>query len=752
MFGHRLSRRRMSRRRIQVGAAVAALISAPLAGLAAVPTTAAALTPPVAFTADTLSTWQTNGIVYALAQSGGTVFAGGTFSAVRPPGSAAGSNEQPAVNLAAFDAATGAPTSCRLSFTTSSGTATVRALAVSPDGKTLYAGGHFGAVNGVGVSSLAAIDIARCAPVTSFRPAVSATVRALAVTGDTVYLGGDFGSVAGSARDNFAALTTSGGLKPWRADADAPGRAVDVTPDGRHVVVGGDFNTVGGHNSHALAVTDATSGAVTKSYPAGFFPATSVVKSVVSDSTGVYTGNEGSGGGVFDGRTAFSLSDFSQRWRDTCLGATQALLPYHDVLYSASHAHDCSSMGSFPDGQRRHLLAEGVNDPTLLPWFPDTNDGIGEGIGPRALTTASSGGTDYLWVGGEFTTVGGTAQQGLTRVATGPDTGAPTVPQLNVSSIKPGSVQVRWPSSLDRDDGNLTYSIYKNGSSTPVHTTTGSSLPWSRPQHTWNDTDVTAGTRYSYRISVTDGTNTSAKSAAQSVTAASTSEAYPNRVLSDGAGLYWRFGDAPGTYDSDTGPSDNVGVNWKSPTLGEAGAIAGSSNTAIGFDGSSQWAYSDKKDTRSTNYSIETWFRTSTTSGGLIVGMGDRVQLLSRSRDKLIYMNDRGQLVFGTNPGGRAASTTTSYNDGRWHHVVATQSTSSGMRLYVDGTLRAGNSSATSGTSFTGYWRVGADNVSGWPSRPSSNYFNGRIDETAVYPSVLSAAQIAQHRTLGTTG
>ena len=37
-------------------------------------------------TADDLPTWQTNGIVWAMAQADGVVFAGGTFSAIRPPG------------------------------------------------------------------------------------------------------------------------------------------------------------------------------------------------------------------------------------------------------------------------------------------------------------------------------------------------------------------------------------------------------------------------------------------------------------------------------------------------------------------------------------------------------------------------------------------------------------------------------------------------------------------------------------------
>ncbi|MER7764991.1 LamG domain-containing protein, partial [Streptomyces sp. NPDC097619] len=193
---------------------------------------ASAVTAPVGFTADDLPTWQPNGIVFAMAEANGTVFAGGTFSAVTAPESAGGGSEQEAVNFVALDAATGVPTSCKLSFTIGEGTATVRALVVSEDKKTLYAGGYFGAVNGVPVSSVAAIDIENCAPKASFHPGFPATVRALALGGGTLYAGGDFGTVEGQNRERFAAVdATTGALKPFKADADEPGRAVAVTPD-----------------------------------------------------------------------------------------------------------------------------------------------------------------------------------------------------------------------------------------------------------------------------------------------------------------------------------------------------------------------------------------------------------------------------------------------------------------------------------------------------------------------------------------
>jgi hypothetical protein len=495
--------------------------------LAATPR-AEAVTPPVGFTADNLPTWQTNGVVWAMAESDGVVFAGGTFSAVRPPGSPAGSDEQQALNFAAFDAATGAPADCALSFTIGTGTATVRALAVSDDGGTLYAGGQFGSVNGVGVGNVAAIDLDDCSVDTGFRPGVSATVRALDVHGDTVYLGGDFTSVGGQSRGRYAAVTASGTLLPWNPQADKVARALEVTPDGENVVLGGDFNTVRGTSSHALAVVDSRSAALTRAYGGGFIHAASVVKGLATDATGFYTANEGTGGGVFDGRIALDLDDFGQRWRDTCLGATQDVAVHDEVLYSVSHAHNCASMQQFPElNERQHLLAESVDDPRpLLSWFPDTDDGPSgtEQIGPRALVTSAKGGKDYLWVGGEFTRIasdGNMRQQGLVRFANGPDTRDPTVPtQVTAANVSGGDVRVRWRAGWDRDDRTLTYRVYRNGSSTPLHTVTADSTFWDMPTLQFTDTTADGGTTYSYRVTASDAgdTNVSALSAAASVT------------------------------------------------------------------------------------------------------------------------------------------------------------------------------------------------------------------------------------------
>jgi len=88
-------------------------------------------------------------------------------------------------------------------------------------------------------------------------------------------------------------------------------------------------------------------------------------------------------------------------------------------------------------------------------------------------------------------------------------------------------------------------------------------------------------------------------------------------------------------------------------------------------------------------------------------------------------------------------------NDGAWHHVVGTYTGgANGMKLYVDGVYQ-GQGTATP-VSLTGFWRAGADDLTGWPSAPDP-YYDGSLDELAVYTTSLSAARVLAHYTAGTT-
>lgn len=740
--------------------AVLAGIALAAAPLMAVSSPAAALSPGIAFSANDLPTWQTNGIAWTMAESNGVVYAGGTFTQIRPPGTAAGSTQsRNAVNFAAFDAYTGNPTSCALSVTGGSGT-TVRALAVTPDGSRLYVGGQFGAINGVYTTRIAAIRLPECTVDTTFRPpAVSAAVRTIAATDSAVYFGGDFQSVGSEARTRYAATDRNGALLPWAPAVDASARALNV-PAGRNVaVLGGDFANVNGQASQSIAVVDAATGANVRTYGSNFIYRTSFTKSIVDDGQSFYIGNEGTGGGVFDGRARFSLDTFDQVWRDTCLGATQAVDVYKGILYAASHEHDCSTMNQMADGVRQHLTAQSVDNPApQLGWSPDTNDGIGEKIGPRALVHTTKGAGDMLWVAGEFTTTNGKAQQGLTRFGPGPGTAAPSAPSnVSAASLSTGENQIRWRASRDNDDSELSYSVYRNGSTTALGTVNASSLWWSMGQVSFTDKTAVPGTRYSYRIRATDGTNTSPLSASVAVTTARNNAAYPAAVLGAGATTYWRLDDNGPTVGADSSPGNNLELSYGGPVFaGDSGAIANDTSKSTTFNGTSAFAYGQLRGNAPEVYSAEVWFKTNTTQGGKIFGFGNGQPNrhgtnpgLSSSYDRNLYMTNAGTLIFGVYTNGtKTVGTALPYNDNVWHHAVATQG-SDGMRLYVDGSQIGVLPNQTTAQGYWGSWKVGGDQLNAWPLRPSSNYFAGSIDEFAVYPTVLSATQVTDHYELG---
>lgn len=463
-------------------------------------------------TADPMATWQTNGIVWSIEYARGVVYVGGTFTSVRPPGAPAGEKETSRTNFAAFDAETGALLPCAATFT--GGAGTVRALKASHDGSVLYVGGSFSRVGSAGVASAVALNTDDCSLRKGFRPAVSATVRAIDTTAKAVYLGGDFNVVNGQTRKRVAALSPRGVLLPFNAAFDRPVRAITVSEKHGKVIVGGDFTSVNGEWANALASLEPTTGSVLQVYY-GWIPRRSVVKALANDGTYFYVGAEGFGLGEFDGRIAARLSNDEMRWKDPCYGSTQAVVPYKGLLYSGSHSHDCADTpGGFPEHHnRQHFLANSIEDMTIQHWFPDTNDGIGEQLGPRAMVMAK----DILWAGGEFTTVNNQPQQGLTRFPAGPDTGAPKVPQLAASSNSATEITLSWRASWDRDDADLTYKIYRDG--VLLTSLRQRSTSWDRPQMSYTDS-VAPQARHRYSIRVTDGTNISPRSGHVTMTAA----------------------------------------------------------------------------------------------------------------------------------------------------------------------------------------------------------------------------------------
>jgi PKD repeat protein len=802
---HKVARRRLIRLLVApiAGALLVAGLSAGSPGSRAYADTAPAdpndPTTPLTVSNDALPTPQIDGVAWASAMANTTVYIGGNFTTARPDGAAAGQNTVPRSNLLAFNVTTGQLLSFNPNPTFNG---QIRAMAVSPDKTRLYVGGEFTTVNGQPRSRIAAFNIANGALslISNFAPPVNYHVRGVTATNSTVYAGGDFTGVGNAPRAFLAAFNASNGaLLDWAPQATGGGgvAAVLVNAEGTRVAVGGSFTALNGSSNpgYGLGMVDAVTGA---SLP---MPINSIVRNGTTDGAidnfstdGTYVYGSGwtfgRAGGTMEGVFAASWDSGATRFINDCHGDTYDVEVIGKVVYTAGHTHYCENLdgvrqgaggvGDYPyyrsiatttqptrtltwePDQGRYFNFYGQPAPEFLGWYPSLNAGsfTGQFQGPWTVT----GNSEYVVLAGEFTRVNNRNQQGITRFtirekaanASGPKLFNTTYP-LNVSSTETGSARINWMANNDDDNEYLTYRLYRDSVSATnlKQIVTKRFRRWESVTMGFTDTGLAPGSTHQYRVVVTDPFGNTANSPWTTVTVASNSadSNYVKAVYDSQPTNYWRLGEPAGA----TVSNDRVGFMPSTAaggvTRGAAGAIAGDSDTASAFNGTNTgWMASSLQHNPPDVFSLEAWFKTTTLSGGRIVGWSNRnTQGSSTRHDRQIYMDNLGHIHFGTRPTNQrlVVSSPTSYNDGAWHHAVGSLS-SAGLKLYVDGAEVASRTDVTAAEHLSlGYWRIGGDTVNQWPSAPLSGYFNGNIDEVAVYKHVLTPAEVAAHYSAG---
>lgn len=740
----------------------------------------AAAPPPTTVTADQLPTWQVNGVVWKMATSGNTVYAVGSFTKARPPGvPVGGAGEINANNAFAFDITTGE----RVAGFAPQLNGQALAAEVSPDGATLYIGGDFTTVDGQARNHLAAFDTAT-GQLTPWAPSTDGQVRALAVTGTDVYVGGNFRSASGQPRSRLAQFSrATAALSSWAPVVDnGYVWSMTLVPDRSALVVGGSFTSVGGTAQYGMGKLDAATGAV-RPWPAnlriragGSYGA---ITSLRADDTQVYgAGYSFGSGATFEGTFAADPGTGAITWVNDCLGDSYDVVPFAGALYSVGHSHDCTVIGGFPDTSPRarwqealasHLSATGMNtfrdaylwnytglpNAANLPWYPDL--GFGKYTNAKQAAWATIGSGQYLALGGEFPTVNGVAQQGLTRFAlpgvapkkSGPRYLASSDPVA--TSTESGTVRIRWAGLWDRDDERLTYDLYRDNRRITTITDVASSF-WSLPDLGYLDTGLTPGASHQYQVRVTDGDGNALWSVkTPAVTVASTSPPaarYARAVAADGAAHHWRLGEplgAPAAVDA-IGYADALAL---SNTFGAEGLPATPADTAVGFSSPYGRLATIGSDRSPEAVTTEAWIKTTTATGGRIVGFGDASSAWSVVRDRVLYLDNTGRVNFTVSTDRQyAVRSAAAVNDGRWHHVAGSYS-GGVLSVYVDGNLAGQVNAVPAPREYDGYWRLGADQTLGFVNRPTDMGMVGQVDEVAVYPSALSAETLKRHYELG---
>lgn len=744
---------------------------APTAAQAATPTTVPPLidNPSEGVTAAPLPTAQINGIAWDQVIVGDTVYAGGQFTSARPAGAALGTDESPRENLMSYSLSTGEMTSWAPSVN-----GRIRVMAASKDGSRLYIGGAFTSVNGQPRYRIAAFNTNDGSLVPDFAPVVGSDVFGIAVGTDAIYLGGWFGSLNGVTRSRLGAVSLTGETLAWAPTANNTVASLGLTAAEDRVIVSGSFSDLNGTAVQSLSSLDAENGGL---YP---FAANQVIRNgswsaavgsvrVINDK--VYATGWAYRSGNFEGMVKVDAYTGAIENFMACSGDTYDAMPFKGSIYTVSHHHRCDPIGGAPQSKRHQFsdaITENITGTTqalftgqpagsYVNWFPTwqpaTSAVNGSGAFEAGWTTEAAG--EYLAIGGEFTAINGIPQQGLSRFGTRnvPNTtnstpaapGTEMVPALqNLTST---STRVTVHSQWDRDNLTLKTKIFRLDVSTkePVHTFTTDATYWERPDLSWVDTGLTAGQTYTYRVQFEDPDGNKRTSADVSIVAGSdlaSLSPYALSVYNAGASNYWPLGEPAGstTADDIAGDLDLTMYKLTGGTVNQAqaGAIAGSSDTATAF--SNAWAAHANAIQAPTTFSEELWFKTTTTAGGKLLGFGEYKATTSNAHDRNIYMTPDGKLNFGVFNGGiYKISSENSYNDGQWHHVVGTMS-KAGLSFWVDGLKIGKLESITMGRDYTGFWRIGGDR-----SWAGGFNFDGTIDDVAIYPKVISRAEIRDH-------
>lgn len=375
--------------RLLAMATVVATLGVALVGPAGV---AQASTSPLSTTID--STYQTNGRVNVIVTIGDTIYIGGRFTSLRPPGT--NTVPVPRNHLAALDRTTGG-----LLPWNPNADKEVLALSVSLDGTSIFVGGAFAKIGTTKRLRLAQVDAVTGA-LLPWAPTSDNQVNTIAVTPTELYIGGDFDIMNGQPRSDMAAVDYSGVLSPtWDPAADDRVRVITPAPDGLSLFVGGDFLSIDGNPAQKiLARLDPTTGVP---LPWKFHPGYPIHQFGFYGGL-VFAAGDGSGGHI----GAFDIIDGTREWTQQTDGGVQNMLIMDGVIYGGGHfdnvcvgVTDGATTGFHcpTNAATRHkLVAIDAVTGALDPWNPGTNSPLG------VFGMASAKGS--LEVGGDFTKIG----------------------------------------------------------------------------------------------------------------------------------------------------------------------------------------------------------------------------------------------------------------------------------------------------------------------------------------------------------
>ena len=216
--------------------------------------------------------------------------------------------------------------------------------------------------------------------------------------------------------------------------------------------------------------------------------------------------------------------------------------------------------------------------------------------------------------------------------------------------------------------------------------------------------------------------------------------------------LWWRFANVTGTTTVvDASGSGNAGAVVNAGlTFGVAnvGLITCDTTYALRQPGaatSTGFVTTTAATTSPSTFSIATWVRTASTTGGRIVGFSSSSTAGSTLQDRALLLDRSGRVVFqvATTTGNVLLTGPTAVSNNVVHLVVATFDGAT-MSLFVDGAKVGTAVVASPAAPYSGYWRCGWEQNVAALIPTARNQAAVRQDEVAVWQGkALSATDVA---------
>jgi hypothetical protein len=257
-------------------------------------------------------------------------------------------------------------------------------------------------------------------------------------------------------------------------------------------------------------------------------------------------------------------------------------------------------------------------------------------------------------------------------------------------------------------------------------------------------TNVQTANLGSYRVRVTNPAGSVLSDPAILQFAPPATLSYSETVRQDDPVAYWRLGESSGEVaDDEIGANDGAYLNGV--TLGRPGAVLGDANTAAGFTTANQTKvdvpWSDVLNPAA--FTFECWARVTGGSGAYRSPVTSRADFPQRGYIFYATPTDVWQFWIGSGDAGWTTVSGPAVRPDTYTHLVGVYD-GTNMLFYVDGVLAAQTTAALAPNDANPL-RIGGGATEG----EGDFFFEGDVDEVAVYDTALPEERVLAHYVAG---